>query len=390
MKRRNVLHASIGLAVCGSCGALAAARQFRLLQMVPMSGPAGAVGKELAAGADLYMRSAEMRTTMGSNSVIELKTIEDPRTTQRSFDTLKDEVDRYRPVAVLHAMNADFNKKLIESGYLREQTMPVIGAWTGATSIRSRADPHLFFTRTGLKGESQRMLVHAATIGMSRGAVCYQNDGFGQDALAQVKTFSKQYGIVLVGEFPQPRLGPGASETEIYKSMQPAITGIARSKPQIVFYFGSSSQCSEIVRHTRGAVGARVTILSASTVDANEIVRLVGAESARGVGIVQVLPHSGIPSCRLVRDYQRAGREAFGETWRPSQFSLEGFLNAKLATEAIRRAKGRAEADAVLQALSTITNWDMGGVSLDFSGGRREGARYSTIAVIGPGGRLMY
>jgi branched-chain amino acid transport system substrate-binding protein len=379
--------------VAAAASALALPRQVRaasrltVLQMVPRTGPPAPVGIGLATGAGLFF--SHRNALAAGADPIDVVTLEDPRELDRSLALLREAVGRHRPALVMHTLNADLNRALIDSDLLRTQALAVLGAWTGATSVRSRADPGLFFTRASIRNECRRMVDYAQTIGFRRAAVVFQDDAFGRDALEQIRQAIAGSPVSLVAAVGHNRLDPKAPPDALPASMAAAVQAVRRTEPQAVLYFGSSAQCAELAARTAGLAGPRVPLISASTVDAAELIRIAGGDIVRGVVIVQPMPNAAVPSTPLVREFHAAGLARGGEGWKPSQFLLEGFFNAKIALEAFRRARGREPA-AVSAALASMARWDAGGLQIDFSNGRREGSSFTALAVLDQRGQLRY
>jgi ABC-type branched-subunit amino acid transport system substrate-binding protein len=233
------------------------------------------------------------------------------------------------------------------------------------------------------------MVSHAVALGLTRAVVCFQDDAFGKDALAQVERLAASTGLKIESRLPHPRLPPGASAASISQSMRPAVKLIENEKPQVALYFGSSLQFSELLRGERAGSLLGVTMLASSTVDSAEVVDAVGSRKANGAAIVQVMPNSGVGTTALVREFLTSAKSMRPAEWRASPFSLEGYLNARIAVEGLRRAATTTSA-ALHTALADMRRWDTGGITIDFSDGNREGNRYTTIAVIGSDGRLRF
>ncbi len=69
--------------------------------------------------------------------------------------------------------------------------------------------------------------------------------------------------------------------------------------------------------------------------------------------------------------------------------SLEGYINAKVLAEGLRRVGPTANRESVLKALAGLESFDAGGVRVSYAGGRREGGAFVDVAAVGANGRLM-
>jgi len=69
--------------------------------------------------------------------------------------------------------------------------------------------------------------------------------------------------------------------------------------------------------------------------------------------------------------------------------SLEGYMDASVLVEGLRRAGPAPTRAALIAALSSIEAFDMGGVKINFGRSNREGSQFVDVAVIGSNGRLV-
>ena len=173
---------------------------------------------------------------------------------------------------------------------------------------------------------------------------------------------------------------PGTTSPEV----DAAALQIAQAAPQVVV-IGLAGTAPLFVRALRQA-GASCTIYGLSiTASANNIREL--GELSRGLGFSLVVPSPFASKNDIVRHYQ-ADMQANGS----SDFSLpslEGYINARVLVEALRRAGPNPSREAVLLSLGGLESLDMGGVRVAFGKGRREGNSFVDVAVIGVGGRMI-
>ena len=110
-------------------------------------------------------------------------------------------------------------------------------------------------------------------------------------------------------------------------------------------------------------------------------------DEARGVGFALIVPSPYSTRHEVVRRYQ-ADMESSGS----KQFSLpslEGYMDACVLVEGLRRAGPAPTRAALIGALASIEAFDLGGVKINFGRSNREGSPYVDVAVIGSNGRLV-
>jgi len=90
----------------------------------------------------------------------------------------------------------------------------------------------------------------------------------------------------------------------------------------------------------------------------------------------------------LVDEYQKAMKQ-YAPNEPLSYSTLEGFVDAKIAVEALKRAGPKPTREKVLKALINMGELDLGGVYVDYSPKARNGWGQVDLTVIGPGGKLL-
>jgi branched-chain amino acid transport system substrate-binding protein len=104
--------------------------------------------------------------------------------------------------------------------------------------------------------------------------------------------------------------------------------------------------------------------------------------------VTQVLPDPERPRLAVSRAYQASMRAA-GETAINSS-SFEGWVNAQVMLEGLRRAGRDLTRDKLRQALASIRRLDLGEFNLGFTGATPYVAsNFVELAVLGPNGKRL-
>ena len=106
-----------------------------------------------------------------------------------------------------------------------------------------------------------------------------------------------------------------------------------------------------------------------------------------GVAISQVVPFPSNTVMPLVRDYQQAMKAAGVNEF--SHLSLEGYLNARVVAEGIRRAGRNLSRESLITSLQSINRMDMGGMEIGFGKGASSASKFVELTVINSQGRLV-
>jgi ABC-type branched-subunit amino acid transport system substrate-binding protein len=92
----------------------------------------------------------------------------------------------------------------------------------------------------------------------------------------------------------------------------------------------------------------------------------------------------------VVKEFQRLLADA-KQPVALSYASLEGFIAAKLAVAAIRRAGRNPTRASLLTALDAMPALDLGGITLDYAkNGSGDGSRFVDITIIGKNSQIIH
>jgi ABC-type branched-subunit amino acid transport system substrate-binding protein len=252
--------------------------------------------------------------------------------------------------------------------------MAVVGPNTGTVSLRKKANPNTFWVRANYDQEIDKLIATAAVLGQSRIGIVYSNDPLGQSLLAGYKA-------ALAKARLEPAVvasTPGTTSMDV----EPAARQIAEAGPQIVI-IGLAGTAPAFVRALRAA-GGKSSCYGLS-ITAGSLSAM--GDLAHGLGFAMVVPSPYATKFEIVRRYQADmianGSKEF------SLPSLEGYMDAAVLAEGLRRAGPAPTRAAVLAGLERIEAYDLGGVKINFGKTNREGSQFVDVAVISTNGRLV-
>lgn len=252
--------------------------------------------------------------------------------------------------------------------------MAVVGPNTGTVSLRKKAAPNTFWVRANYDQEIDKLVATAAVLGQSRIGLVYSNDPLGQSLLAGFKAALAKAKI-------EPAVIASTPSTTSME-VDPAAKQIAEAAPQIVI-IGLAGTAPAFVRALRAAGG------KSSAYGLSITAGSLGAmgELAHGLGFAMVVPSPFATKFEIVRRYQADmlanGSKEF------SLPSLEGYMDAAVLAEGLRRAGPSPTRAAVIAGLEHIESYDLGGVKINFGRSNREGNQFVDVAVISANGRLL-
>jgi ABC-type branched-subunit amino acid transport system substrate-binding protein len=169
--------------------------------------------------------------------------------------------------------------------------------------------------------------------------------------------------------------------------VQPAVERIRKSDAQAVIMISVNKSTSAFIQRYRES-GGGAQLYNISVVDPAEIVKLAGLKNAHGLGISQVVPYPYMPNLPAIREYQ-ALLKKYASAELVNYTSFEQFLGAKVLVEALRRAGPAPTRPKVVKALESMSHFDLGGITVNYSPENRVGSRFVEVTVIGSTGKLL-
>jgi branched-chain amino acid transport system substrate-binding protein len=236
---------------------------------------------------------------------------------------------------------------------VEEARVPLVGMFTGANALREPLSRYLINVRASYyqeTGAAVRYLVEKRKI--RKIAVFYQYDAYGFDGLRGAELALKRYGLV-----------PVATGTYIRGTQDIAegLEKIMSADAEAVVMIGTYNPCSLFIR-TAKSRGFDPLFYNVSFVGADELTRRLG-DQAEGVMITQVVPppepNTSDPELWGVIEYERLLRTHYPDD-QPNFVGLEGYLNAKVLVEGLRRSGRALDRERFIQALESIQKYDLG------------------------------
>jgi ABC-type branched-subunit amino acid transport system substrate-binding protein len=244
--------------------------------------------------------------------------------------------------------------------------------FTGAQPHREPPyDEVVFNLRSSYRDETAGLIDHFVSSGRNRIGVFYQADAYGRSGWDGVRRALRKHDLRIVAEATYRR---GAPYTGSFREQ---VEILREAGPDAVVSIGAYAAAAGFIRDARDS-GWLVPIANVSFVGSENLLSLLLA-SGRGSGRdytanllnSQVVPSYEDVSLPAVREYRdlmgryhpRPPREIAAEDYRslPYSFlSFEGFLNAKLLIEALKRMGPSPDRSRLKQTIEGIRNLDIG------------------------------
>ncbi|MDB5732617.1 MAG: putative extracellular ligand-binding receptor [Variovorax sp.] len=349
----------------------AAGRAVVLGQSVPLTGAASEIGLAFAAGAKLYVDAYNSRPDIARR--LELRQLDD------GYDAARAEANARKLLAEGADLLFGFVGTASSSAgaaVAKQQGAVLLAPFAAADSLRDGSHPEVFHVRPSMADEAFKMVQHCATIGQNRIAVMAEDDAMGRAGLAAVQR--------AVAELKLPPLVGTAFVPSNSAKVDGAVLQLNALQPQAIIQVSLFNTTANFIRKMRQA-GYAGAFMNFSVVGIAPLFTALGKEIG-GVVVSQVVPSPRNSARPIVREYL-AAIENSDQT--PTYESLEGFIAAKVAGEAVRRGGAGFSRVGLPHILTAMNGYDVGGMRLQPQAGVRESAWAIELVSVTADGRLV-
>ncbi|HSV34244.1 MAG TPA: ABC transporter substrate-binding protein [Ramlibacter sp.] len=337
----------------------------------PLTGPLAHYGAELRRGVKLGLDQVNSAGGIAGRR-IELLVQDDAGLPERALANTRELL-----AASVLAMTGYHGAASIEAvlPLLEEAGAPLIGAASSAELLREPMRKGVFNLRAGAREETAAMVLQLDTVGLSEIAAIAQDDALGRAGLEGIQLELNRLALRLAS---LARLSAAANTAAVAQAVQT----VCKQRPQALVLALDASNALSVIRQAR-RIGCVPQFYVMSEAGAQLLAGAAATGELSGVIVSQVVPHPGTASVPVVADYQRLLAGAAP----PSYPGLEGFLYARVITEALRRC-GREPSRRCLVASLEGKALDAGGYRVQFAPGDRRGSRFVEMTIVTPDGRF--
>ncbi len=341
-------------------------------QTVGITGSAAVTVKESMLGAQLYIDHVNARGGVHGQPVeiVSLDDKFDPKLTLANTRTL---IEDKGVLALFMTRGTPHTQGIIP--LLDQHGVALVGPSTGAMALHTPVQRHIFNIRAPYQREVEKAIAHLALLGMTRIGVVHVDDAFGRDALDGAQKGFATAGIQALFVETFDRAKPDFSATA------PKVRAL---EPQAVIFVGTGAAVIDGIKALRKAgVGGQIVTLSNNA--SGGFVEALG-EHSRGVVVTQVFPSERSMGYPLIKEAMELARSKGIEELTPAM--VEGFANAKVLVEGLRRAGPKPDRARVQAALEGLSRYDLGGLELGYSSTDHTGLEFVDLSIIGANGRF--
>ncbi|QOY51128.1 ABC transporter substrate-binding protein [Candidatus Sulfurimonas baltica] len=320
---------------------------------VPRSGIMHAVGDAVYSGANAYFLHANQNNTL-KNIKIDLIVYDDKYEPDLAMENIKKLIDK-NIFAFFGLVGTPTVKNILP--ILRNAEIPLIAPFTGASFLRNNEGIDVVNFRSSYKEEIDYIVEYLRNKrDISRFAVFYQNDDYGEEGFVSLLYSLNERGLTLAGE------GTYKRNT---LSIRHAFYEIKSSKPEAVFMIGAYKANALFIKTAKkDPVFKNTLFCNISFGDADEMIRELDYNT-KNLLFSQVVPSYKDSVKPVILEYKDAMKRYFPN--QPLGFiSLEAFLAAKSVVQALKNIDGSITREKFIKKIKSLPKNILDGVDIDY------------------------
>lgn len=344
-------------------------------QSCALSGPAEALGKGMRLGITAAFEEVNRAGGIHGRR-LHLTTHDDRYEPEAAIVNTNRLIDEKQVFALIGAVGTPTSKAA--EPIATEAGVPYVGAFTGAEFLRdAHKRPTVINVRASYYQETEEMIERLTRdLGVERIGILYQDDSYGRAGLSGTLQALHRRGMTLAGEATYPR------NTRAVKT---AVLDLRFANPEAVILVGAYQPVATFIRWCR-RLDFNPVFVNISFVGSSALARALGP-SGKDVVVTQVVPFPHDRRPPVVARYHGALR-AVAPNAEPGFVSLEGYLTARVAVEALRRAGPDPTRKGFIAALQKAGAMDLGGFRLLYGEFDNQGSDRVYLTVIDDSGRF--
>jgi branched-chain amino acid transport system substrate-binding protein len=365
-----------GLLACTTLAAVAedGVTDSRILigQTVGLTGIAADPVKEMNEGAQAYFDQVNRQGGVNGRQ-IELRTLDDKFDPKLTYANAERLIKEEKVFALFQGRGTPHTQAVLP--LLEANKVPLLGPSTGAAIFHQPVHRWLFNIRVKYQDEVSRGVEHFATVRMKKIGLLYVDDAFGEDGLEGFKKAMEAQKLEPVIVTKYARVKPDYAA---------AAAAVIKPRPDALIIVSSAKNTLEAIKEIR-AQGGSMQIMTLSNNSSAAFVKDLGPA---GVGVIlsQITPAPRLLSSKLGQEFNAAIKNTNTTV---SYAAMEGFLNAKVLVEGLRRAGRNLTREGFVRALESVQRVDFGGLMVTYGPNDHSGSEFIELTMIGKDGRFV-
>ncbi|MBI3409576.1 MAG: ABC transporter substrate-binding protein [Planctomycetes bacterium] len=350
-------------------------------------GPSRALGTELYRGAMAYFEHVNRDGGVHGRQIV-IKTYDDNYNPLPCIDNTVRLIERDKVFLLFgYVGTPTVTRTLPLLKRYENRSMLLFFPYTGAEPHRQPPyDDKVFNLRASYRQETAGLVDNFVKIGRKKIAVFYQIDAYGRSGWDGVRRALERHGLQIVGEATYRR------GTTYKDNLRAQVEILRKTDCDAIISIGAYAACAAFIRDARDE-GWEVPIANVSFVGSDSLLELLMQSAkanqkdyTKNIINSQVVPSYHDTTLPAVRQYRelmdrynpQPPADLREEGYRPlpySFLSLEGFLDAKLLVELLRRMEPPLESGRIKKVVESCDQLDLGiGVPVTFGPGKHQGS----------------
>ena len=365
----------ISLAVALAAAAtLAGAAPIVVGQVGPMSGLEANQGRAYAVGMQLYFSSVNKSGGVNGHTFTLVRK-DDGGRPEDTISATRELLAQDKPLVLAGYFGSRNISDLVSAGLLEKEKIALVGY--RAAEVRPET-PLLYNVRASLRDEINKLAEHLGTIGISRLGLFYEEGPAAAALIAAADEAAAKAHAKIIAKASYP---PGTAR------VSPAITTFGSAAPQAIIMVSSGAAAAGFIEQYRASGGA-AQLFAHSGADIEQLSKRLSEEQMQGVAIAQVTPSPYKIASRLAKEFTDLVAKTANLEVPVSYAMMEGYINAKVIVEAVRRQGARPTREGMAAALDGMNSFNLGGYAVGFRPGLRTGSKFVELSIISGAGKI--
>jgi ABC-type branched-subunit amino acid transport system substrate-binding protein len=342
-------------------------------RVMPTGSPAfGAMARQHAGRADACIAAVNAQGGIGGRRIV-LHDRDDGYDAARAREQTRSLIEDDKVFALLGAVGTPTLPPIME---LADRFgVPLVGAASVGNEARLPARRFVFPVRMSASGEASAIVRHQATVGSRRFVVLSSKEAYGPAGAAAFNAALRDAG------FAGTAIAFGALDDPRKVARQ-----LLAAAPDAILISVVPRPFAAVARQY-DALGGHARMVGLSVIRIEDLAAELGT-LAEGIALSQVLPSPLSHASTLSADFRRA-LATHAPAAVPSYHALEGYLEARVLVEGLRRAGAELSRSRLVFALESIAPHDFGGVLVRYGPADRTGSTFSDLVMLAANGRTV-
>lgn len=375
---KTVLFMACGLFLAASGPASAADVLFA--QVASVSNPASTENtKGLTTGIQAYFSSVNAKGGINGNK-LKLEVSDDDLQGPKMVELTRQIIGNPSVVGLVSFLNTAGLTALVKDNAFGKGGIAMIAPYQGDKTIVDAEN--VFPLRSGYATEIDALLKEAKTWGKDTISIVNMNIAFGPFLAELADKRATEMGIKVVS-----RSVIDFSPDTQAASVAAAVKSVVVARPKAILVLAAGTPSSEFIKAVRDVPEGMIQIYALSVLQHSELIAAAGVGKSRGIVVSQATPYPFSSNKAVITEYQ-AAMKTYSPNAAFSFASLEGFMAGKIAAEAVRRAGANPSRERVLAALKNLGEYNLGGISVNYTPQARKGWGGVELTIISASGNL--